>query len=357
MVEQQGSTPSPGASPSKPRSHLGAIVVLGALAVVAALGVAAWAHGYFTPKPKVALVTWNDDPYWDPVIRGAEAAAKVKDVDLVVVRGQADVTKQTDRIRELLDQGVQGIAISPNGPSSQEAILTEAAGKVALITFDSDAEIPGRRAFVGTDNYYAGQLCADEVRAAIPDGGGVIISVGSISMQNGRQRRQGLIDDLLGRRRAQTRPADPVDAPLQGDKYSILATVLDDGDPAKATAGVADAVKAHPDVKCIVGLFSYNAPAVLKAIDQAGMKGKIKVIGFDESDATQAGVADGSIYSSILQDQYHCGYATIDYMADVVRHLDTDGPKGVRVVPLTVRVMRADNIADLRRDGLIHTPK
>ena len=53
---------------------------------------------------------------------------------------------------------------------------------------------------------------------------------------------------------------------------------------------VVDAIKAHPDVKCIVGLFSYSGHAIVKAIDTAGKKGQIKVIGFDESADEQADV-------------------------------------------------------------------
>src|SRR6185436_3892320 len=94
---------------------------------------------------------------------------------------------------------VDGIAISPNNPQAQAALLNEAADKTVLITFDSDAPDSKRKLFVGTDDYAAGGWAAQEVQDVLPDGGAVIISVGSLETVNGRARRQGLIDTLLGR--------------------------------------------------------------------------------------------------------------------------------------------------------------
>jgi ribose transport system substrate-binding protein len=330
-------------------------LVLLALLIFAAF--AGWQLDYFKARPKVAIVTWNQDPYWDLVLDGAQAAANARNIDLSIVRSEPGVKAQAQHVQDLLNQGIQGIAISPNGPPDQLTYLNDVAGKVILVTFDSDAQIPKRRAFIGTDSYAAGQLCAEQIRNVLPDGGDIIISVGSIDMANGRERRQGIIDNLLDRRPDKTRPTDPADAPLKGAHYAVVATILDSGDPAKATAGVADAIKVHPDVKCIVGLFSYSPAAVAKAIDQAGKTGQIKAVGFDESDATQAGVANGSIYCSILQDQYNCGYDAIDVISQAISFPDENAPGGVRFFPLYVRVMKPDNISLLRSSRLIHTPK
>src|SRR5205823_7914992 len=182
-----------------------------------------------------------------------------------------------------LAKGVDGIAISPNNPQAQAALLDEAAEKTVLITFDSDAPNSKRRLFVGTDDYAAGGWAAEEVKDVLPDGGAVIISVGSLDTVNGRDRRQGVIDTLLGRSFDRTRTRDPVDAPLKGPKYSIVATVLDGADIAKGKTLIADTLRAHAETKCIVALWSYSAQVALGGIEQSGNTGgKIKVIAFDE---------------------------------------------------------------------------
>ena len=139
-------------------------------------------------------------------------------------------------------------------------MIDDAAGKVVVVTFDSDAPNTQRRGFVGTDDYVAGQVAADEVKAAVPDGGPVLIAVGSTEMSNGSDRRRGLIDGLVDRPFNRDSKADPVAGEIKGKKYSVVATVTDAANADAAEKAVADALKAHPAVTCVVGLFSINGP-------------------------------------------------------------------------------------------------
>jgi ABC-type sugar transport system substrate-binding protein len=184
-----------------------------------------------------------------------------------------------------------------------------------------------------------------------------MITVGSVEMLNGQLRRQGVIDNLLDRPFKPDRTADALDANLKGKKYSIVATVVDENDAAKAPALLAAAIKAHPGVKCIVGLFGHCAPAALKAIEQTGNSGRIMVVGFDDLDETQAGIEAGTVYSSILQDQYGLGYETVRILADTVRGAEqVTNQKKQRLSPLAISVLRRDNLAYMRAQGRIRQP-
>ena len=102
-----------------------------------------------------------------------------------------------------------------------------------------------RKRFVGIDNYAAGTcLRRRDASKPCPTAGPVLISVGSATMQHGRDRRQGVIDGLLERGFDRNRAADPLDATLKGPKYSIVATATDGADPAKAVTTIADAPRA-----------------------------------------------------------------------------------------------------------------
>lgn len=319
----------------------------------AAMAVYPWKRGDSAPPVKLAVVTWNNDAFWDPVIRGADDAAQEWTVKLTTIRSTPEVETQSRHVRDLLAKRVDGIAISPNNPQAQAALLNEAADKTVLITFDSDAPDSKRRLFVGTDDYAAGGFAAEEVRDVLPDGGSIIISVGSLGTVNGRARRQGLIDTLLGRPFDRTRAPDPVDAQLKGDKYTIVATVLDGADVAKGKTLIADALKAHPEANCIVGLWSYSAGVALGGIEQSGKAGKVKVIAFDESPETQAGIEAGSVQASIVQDQYRIGYEAVRILASTVRGLEQGGPTGPRLVYMPVHVMRQDNLEDFRAQNRV----
>src|SRR5687767_4592382 len=267
MTEQT----TPTLAPTRRRSRLPFIITILACVAVAA-AVYPWGKGEGAKDTPVdlAIVTWNNDAFWDPVIRGADDAAKEWSVNLTPIRSTPEVETQNKHVRDLLAKEIGGIAISPNNRKVQADLLNEAADKTVLITFDSDAPDSKRRLLVGTDYYSAGGWAAQEVREVLPDGGAVIISVGSLDTVNGRARRQGLIDTLLDRSFDRARPPDPLDAELKGTKYSIATTVLDGADVAKGKTLIADAVKKRPDVKCVVGLWSYSAGVALGGIEQSG---------------------------------------------------------------------------------------
>ena len=304
-------------------------VVVLAICAGGAVAYIKWEKGSFRKPVKVAIVTWTEDTFWDPTQRGASDAAKEMGVELTFIKSKPDEATQTQHIKDVLNGGVDGLAISPNNPQTQQQIINDAASKAVVITFDSDAPNTNRRGYVGTDDYAAGQIAADEVRSAVPNGGKVMIVVGSIDMSNGRDRRQGLIDNLLDRPFKKGENTDPLQAVLKGKKYEIVSTLTDHHDIGNVSKLVAAAIAAHPDVQCIVGLFSYDGPEIVKAIESAGRKGQIKVIGFDESVEEQADVLSGAIYSSILQDQYQCGYEIVRDLADICRGSAKNGASSV----------------------------
>jgi ribose transport system substrate-binding protein len=300
---------------------------------------------------KLALVTWTEDPFWQPLLRGAQDYADKSNIELIIVKSQPTAEAQTQHIRDMLSAGVDGIAISPNDAAAQHAILEEAAGRIPVVTFDTDAPDSKRKRFVGIDNYAAGRICASELMDAMPDGGPVLISVGSVIMQHGRERRQGVIDQLLGRGFDRNRAADPVDAELKGPKYAVVFTATDGGVPAKAVESITAALRAHPEVKGIIGLFSYSAPSALQAIKQIGRTDKIQIVGFDASDETQAALETGTIHSSVIQDSYHAGYETLEVLANEARGVPRGPAETTATLYVSVNVLTNKNLALLRSAG------
>jgi ribose transport system substrate-binding protein len=305
---------------------------------------------------KLAVVTWTEDPFWRPLLRGAQDCADNSNVELTIIKSKPTADAQTQHVRDLLDSGIDGIAISPNDASAQQAILDEAAGKVPVVTFDTDAPSTKRRRFVSIDNYAAGRICASEMREALPAGGPILISVGSVTMEHGRQRRQGVIDDFLERGFDRDRAPDPLDAVLKGPKFSVVYTATDGGDPATAVQAIAAGLKAHPEVKGVIGLFSYSAPAALQAIKQVGRFDQIKIVGFDQSDQTQAALEAGTIHSSILQDSYRCGYETIEVLANEARGIAPGPAERSPILYVGINVLTAKNLEPLRNSGIVDQP-
>jgi ribose transport system substrate-binding protein len=301
----------------KPKSR-GWVIVLILLAAAIALGVL-YSIGALRSRPHVALVTSGEGPYWDLVIAGANEAAKQYDVELTVVRSKSNADTQTQLIRDLLAKNYDGIAISPIESQTEATMLAETASRTTLVTVDSDSPVARRVCFVGTDNYSAGRTLGERVKSLLPEGGDIVICVGRIEKKNTQQRRQGVIDELLERPFDPDHLADPLDAPLKGPHFNVIATLADNADREAAVKLAGEALTKYPNVKCFVGTLSYSAPMVLKALDAAGKTGKVQVIGFDLDDATLEAITAGNIAGTIMQDQFGMGFHTIRILADEAR--------------------------------------
>jgi ribose transport system substrate-binding protein len=288
---------------------------LSVLIIAVLLGLLLWTSGVLHGRPEVVMVTSGEGPYWDTVIKGAEEAATESNVKLKIMRCKSDREVQFKAIQDALNTNPAGIAVSPLDPTFQNTVLAQVAANTTLVTFDSDSPVSRRLCFVGTDNYGAGRLLGEAVKHAVPDGGEVIICMGVPNKDNTLRRRQGVIDELLDRPVDALHASDALDKPIKGDKYTITATLSDNGDRDRAHALATEAVKAHPDVKCYIGLVSYSAPTVVEVLKQAGTPDKAKVFGFDIDERTLKGIEDGSIQATVMQDQYGLGYHAVRILA------------------------------------------
>jgi ribose transport system substrate-binding protein len=298
--------------------------------------------GAAKPKPTVAYVTNGIAAFWVVAAKGAEAAARDANVDLLIRMPPDGVGDQKRMVQELLTQGVDGIAISPIDPDNQADLLDEIAANSILITQDSDAPKSKRRCYIGMDNYLAGRMCGQMIKEAIPDGGEVMLFVGRLEQLNARQRRQGIIDELLDRSSDPTR-YDPTGKPLKGDRYTVLDTRIDQFDFGKAKALAQDAIASHPQLKCMVGLFSYNAPKCLEVVRHAGKLGQIKIVSFDEERDTLQGIADGEMFGTIVQNPYNYGYDSVRVLAALARGEDKALPDS-KFVDIPARKIKKDNV-------------
>lgn len=319
-----------------------------AACVAAVVGYELKVRGLFDRPPHVAFVVGGNDPFFEIAAAGAREAADTRGANLdVLVPKQGPGTEDQDRIlRELIGQGIDGIAISPMSPRRQAGLLREAAAKSRLVTFDADAPVSQRLCYVGTDNYAAGQTCGKLVREALPNGGKVMISIGDLNADNGQRRRQGVIDELMDRSYEPGRTSEPLEPVLTGAKYTILGTLVDADSRESACETVLAALKAHPDVQGFVGMYAYNGPAILDALKAAGKLGQIKVVAFDFHDDTLAGIEAGHIHGTVVQDPYGYGYRAVSMLVGLAR--------GEEALPMFQTLLfdctavRKDDVANLR---------
>jgi len=293
--------------------------------------------------PKVAYVTNGIASFWDIAEKGAMDGGKEFDANVIVKMPANGVEDQKRMCQDLLAQGIKGIAISPIDPDNQGDLLDEISSHTNLITQDSDAPASKRLCYIGMDNYTAGRMCGKLVKEAMPEGGSVIILVGRLAQENAKLRRQGTIDEILGRSEDRTRYDDPNDGEIKGEKYTILDTRTDGFDFGKCKDNAQDAIAKYEDLGCMVGLFAYNPPLILEAVREAGKVGKIKIVSFDEDERSLEAIQKGEMYGTTVQDPYNYGYKSVEILAALARGDKSVIPEG-GVINIPARNIRKDNV-------------
>lgn len=150
--------------------------------------------------------------------------------------------------------------------------------------------------------------------------------------------------------------------PAKVGKYEVLNIMTDNKDDAIAKSNAESALIAHPDISCMVGLWAYNPPAILSALEARSLVGKIKIVGFDEHPATLAGIADGKIAGTIAQQPYLFGFKSTEYLAAMARGQNVNVPES-KMIYVPYSVITAENIQEFNagvqaiRDGNGPIPK
>jgi ribose transport system substrate-binding protein len=309
-----------------------------------ALGVAALIQGCdqgkstnATPQKKLRLgfVANNVNNYWSVVRLGCDMAVRnLGDVELIFrTPNERTAAAQQEVITQMLADGLDGIAISPVDAEKQTEFLNSIPTNVLLVCADSDANKSRRVCYIGTDNLAAGKQEADLLKAALPQGGKIVLLVGYRKAQNVEERIEGL------------------KAGLSGSNIELVDTLTDESKATVAQRNAEDALVKHPDLAGIAGLNSYTGPAILQAVRSANKSGQVKIVCFDEDSDTLAGIVAGDIYGTVVQKPYWIGHKAISSMGDYLRGQKEHLATGKILVP--TRVVTKTNVVDFQLEQKI----
>jgi ribose transport system substrate-binding protein len=277
-------------------------------------------------KTRIAFITNNASDFWTIARKGTEKAqAELPNVEIEFkINSELTAAGQQRIVDDLLAKGVDGIAISPVDPKNQTQLINRAASQALVFTQDSDAPNSNRACYIGTDNEAAGRQAGQLVKEALPEGGRIMVFVGTMDAQNAQDRYRGLKQAL------------------EGSKVEIIDVRTDGGESVNAKRNAADTLVKYPDIAGMVGLWAYNGPAIFGAVREAGKVGKVKIIAFDEEDLTLSGIKEGAIYGTIVQQPFEFGYKSMINLAKAIGG-DKSGipPSKLEIVP-TLPIKKGD---------------
>ena len=282
---------------------------------------------------KLAFVTNNISQYWTVAHKGVDkAVAEDGNVEVDFRMPTApEAPQQKTIVQDEITKGVDGIAISPKDAANQTDLLNEAASKALLVTQDSDAPNSNRVCYIGTDNHAAGVKLGGLIKQALPQGGKIALFVGSLDAQNAKDRIGG------------------IEEALKGSNVVIVDKRTDEADHAKAKTNVTDMLTKVPDIAGLIGIWSYNGPSILSAVQDAGKVGKVKILCFDSEDGTLKGLESGAITATIVQQPFQFGYDCVKKMAAYIRGDKSVFPANKQAI-VDTDVLTPDNVKKFETD-------
>lgn len=225
----------------------------------------------------------DTDPYFQVAKQGAEEAAKEIGGEVIqVAPSQATAEAQIEFINSLVSQQVGVIAISANDSNAVAPALKRAMAQgVRVISYDSDVSKDARSVFV---NQALGDSLAEmmlESAFNLTGGAGefaILSSTPTATNQN------AWIDFMKARMAAEPKYA----------KMTLVQVAYGEESEQVNQQQALALVQAFPDLKAIIVPAGIGLPAAARALEEAGMMGKVKLTGLAPATLISKYIADGS---------------------------------------------------------------
>lgn len=265
-------------------------------------------------QKRIIILTNGNSPYWDACRAGVQQAdkdLKLNDSGLSAVLEINDASEagQLNWLRQFGSQSdVAGVGVcvinADNAAIADEMRNLQKKG-VKVVAIDSDVNRKtlrdARFAFIGTDNRAGGVTLGNCAKQLAPEGGGYVTFVGLTGSQNAIDRIEGFGEGA-------------------GPSFTSLDRMADNFDATRARENVRNAIQNHGDkLKALVGIYSYNAPAIVDVVREQNARDRYKVACFDAEPGAVQAMQDGMIDALVVQNPYEMGYQGVRLIKALVQ--------------------------------------
>ena len=265
-------------------------------------------------RPKIALVLKTlNNPFFIDMQKGAEDAAKRLNVDLTVqaAERETDVEKQMQIIENLVETGVNALAIAPSGSKEIVPAVGKAkqAGIPVIIVDDKiDAQAAAdagvkQDAYVGSDNVEGGRIAGRFLVQLTGGKANVALLEGIPGHQTGDARLKGF-KEIVGAVPGITIVTSQTANWERDQGFNVFQNML----------------QANPSIDAVFACNDMMALGAVEAIRAAGKTGKIHVIGFDAIDDARKAITAGTMDGSVAQFPSEMGRIAVENALKLIKH-------------------------------------
>lgn len=253
-------------------------------------------------------MTLNNE-YFITMVNGAKQKAAELGIklDVQAADSHASAAAQLTIVENMITSGVDGICIVPSSSEGLASVLIKCkeAG-IPVINLDTridknvlteaGIEVP----FYGTDNYAGAKSAGEYVVANFPAGTETAILTGIEGQQNAADRRNGFVD-------------------AAGKHVKIVAEQSANWEVDQGYTATQNILSANPNLKLIFASNDNMAIGALRAVEEAGKKDAIKIIGFDAITEALNLVDSGEILGTVAQYPAEMGIKGVENMVKAIK--------------------------------------
>ncbi|MBE5967805.1 MAG: sugar ABC transporter substrate-binding protein [Lachnospiraceae bacterium] len=281
-------------------------------------------------KIKIGFVpmTLNNE-YFITMVNGAKQKAEELGVELVIQAADdhASAALQLLIVENMITADVDGICIVPSSSEGLSSALQKVkeAG-IPIINLDTkidqaildevDMEVP----FYGTDNYAGAKSAGEFVVENIENGIETAILTGIEGQQNAADRRNGFYDAAK-------------------DHVKVVAEQSANWEVDLGYIAAQNILTANPSTGLIFASNDGMAIGALRAVEEAELKDKIKIIGFDAITEALNLVKSGDLYGTVAQYPAEMGKLGVENMVKLI-----NGEEVENYINTGAKLITADNV-------------
>ena len=248
--------------------------------------------------------------FWKSVHAGAVKASRELDVE-IYWQGpikEDDREEQIKVVDSFKARKVSGIALAPLDEKALRVPVRNAVrAGIPVVVLDSSLDSDDHVSFVSTDNYRGGRVAGNHLADILGGHGKVVL----LRLQEGSastmKREQGFLDAIAEH--------DGIEV-VSSNQYGGVTTETS----FRASENLLSALGAATGG--VDGVFCPNESTtfgMLRALQDADLAGRVKLVGFDSSQQLVDAMRKGELHGLVLQDPFNMGYLSVKMLVGHLR--------------------------------------
>lgn len=201
---------------------------------------------------------------------------------------ETDAAATNQLLEDAIATGVDAICIIPFSPSSADSVLAKAREQeIVVISHEATDQVECDYDIEAFDNYAYGAILMDHLAKGMNEEGEYYTTVGGLTATSQNQWEEGGYNQ-------------------QQAKYPNMTAVKrkieTNDEQAKSKSIMAEMINTYPNLKGFQGATSQDAPGAAEAVSEAGLIGKITVVGTSMPSIASKQLEEGSLRAMALWD-------------------------------------------------------